>query len=92
MPHPEHAVDAALGPVGGRPLLEGLLALPAPRGHARQRLTGETTVDRARTAEPRQRLTGGATRSNESSISSSIIVGARLPSSVTVIQWRLFMW
>ena len=34
----------------------------------------------------------GATRSNESSISSSIIVGARLPSSVTVIQWRLFMW
>ena len=27
MPHPEHAVDALLGPVGGRPLLEGLVAL-----------------------------------------------------------------
>ncbi|MSO57924.1 MAG: phosphoribosylformylglycinamidine synthase subunit PurQ [Thermoleophilia bacterium] len=25
MPHPEHAVDPLLGPVGGRPLLEGLL-------------------------------------------------------------------
>jgi phosphoribosylformylglycinamidine synthase I len=27
MPHPEHAMDEALGPVGGRPLLEGLVAL-----------------------------------------------------------------
>ena len=27
MPHPEHAMDALLGPVGGRPLLEGLVAL-----------------------------------------------------------------
>jgi phosphoribosylformylglycinamidine synthase subunit PurQ / glutaminase len=27
MPHPEHAVDEALGPVGGRPLLKGLLTL-----------------------------------------------------------------
>jgi phosphoribosylformylglycinamidine synthase len=26
MPHPEHAVDALLGPTGGTPLLEGLLA------------------------------------------------------------------
>jgi phosphoribosylformylglycinamidine synthase len=26
MPHPEHAVDAVVGPVGGRPLLAGLLA------------------------------------------------------------------
>jgi phosphoribosylformylglycinamidine synthase I len=33
MPHPEHAVDAALGPVGGRPLLQGLLALA--RAHKR---------------------------------------------------------
>jgi phosphoribosylformylglycinamidine synthase len=31
MPHPEHAVDPLLGPVGGRPLLEGLVA--AARGH-----------------------------------------------------------
>jgi phosphoribosylformylglycinamidine synthase subunit PurQ / glutaminase len=27
MPHPEHAMEAMLGPVGGRPLLEGLVAL-----------------------------------------------------------------
>ncbi len=27
MPHPEHAVDELLGPVGGRPLLDGLVAL-----------------------------------------------------------------
>ena len=27
MPHPEHAMDEALGPIGGRPLLEGLVAL-----------------------------------------------------------------
>ena len=27
MPHPEHAMDELLGPVGGRPLLEGLVAL-----------------------------------------------------------------
>jgi phosphoribosylformylglycinamidine synthase len=27
MPHPEHAMDALLGPVGGRPLLEGLVTL-----------------------------------------------------------------
>jgi phosphoribosylformylglycinamidine synthase len=26
MPHPEHAVDPLLGPVGGIPLLEGLIA------------------------------------------------------------------
>jgi phosphoribosylformylglycinamidine synthase len=32
MPHPEHAVDPLLGPVGGRPLLEGLVA--AARAHA----------------------------------------------------------
>jgi phosphoribosylformylglycinamidine synthase len=31
MPHPEHAVDPLLGPVGGRPLLEGLIA--AARAH-----------------------------------------------------------
>jgi phosphoribosylformylglycinamidine synthase len=32
MPHPEHAVDELLGPTGGRPLLEGLVALA--REHA----------------------------------------------------------
>ena len=37
-------------------------------------------------------LRRGATRSNESSTSSSISVAGRLPSSVIVIQWRLFMW
>jgi phosphoribosylformylglycinamidine synthase len=26
MPHPEHAVDPLLGPTGGAPLLEGLIA------------------------------------------------------------------
>ena len=26
MPHPEHAVDPLLGPTGGVPLLEGLIA------------------------------------------------------------------
>ena len=26
MPHPEHAIDSLLGPTGGRPLLEGLVA------------------------------------------------------------------
>ena len=26
MPHPEHAVDPLLGPTGGRPILEGLIA------------------------------------------------------------------
>ncbi len=31
MPHPEHAVDPLLGPIGGRPLLEGLL--DAARSH-----------------------------------------------------------
>jgi phosphoribosylformylglycinamidine synthase subunit PurQ / glutaminase len=35
MPHPEHAVDEALGPVGGRPLLEGLLALARARKRAK---------------------------------------------------------
>jgi phosphoribosylformylglycinamidine synthase I len=35
MPHPEHAVDAALGPVGGRPLLQGLLALARARRRAK---------------------------------------------------------
>jgi phosphoribosylformylglycinamidine synthase subunit PurQ / glutaminase len=38
MPHPEHAVDAALGPVGGRPLLQGLLALA--RTHKRAKVAG----------------------------------------------------
>ena len=32
MPHPEHAVDPLLGPVGGRPILEGLVE--AARVHA----------------------------------------------------------
>ena len=31
MPHPEHAMDALLGPVGGRPLLAGLVTLAS--GH-----------------------------------------------------------
>jgi phosphoribosylformylglycinamidine synthase subunit PurQ / glutaminase len=31
MPHPEHAVDALLGPTGGRPLLEGLVGHAADR-------------------------------------------------------------
>jgi phosphoribosylformylglycinamidine synthase len=31
MPHPEHAVDPLLGPVGGRPLLEGLVAAARER-------------------------------------------------------------
>jgi phosphoribosylformylglycinamidine synthase len=31
MPHPEHAVDPLLGPVGGRPLLEGLLSAARDR-------------------------------------------------------------
>jgi phosphoribosylformylglycinamidine synthase subunit PurQ / glutaminase len=31
MPHPEHAVDPLLGPTGGRPLFESLLALAAAR-------------------------------------------------------------
>jgi phosphoribosylformylglycinamidine (FGAM) synthase-like amidotransferase family enzyme len=31
MPHPEHAVDAFLGPTGGTPLLEGLLAAARAR-------------------------------------------------------------
>jgi phosphoribosylformylglycinamidine synthase len=31
MPHPEHAVDPALGPIGGRPLLKGLLTLARAR-------------------------------------------------------------
>jgi phosphoribosylformylglycinamidine synthase len=35
MPHPEHAVDEALGPLGGRPLLQGLLALARTRKRAR---------------------------------------------------------
>ena len=34
MPHPEHAVDPLLGPVGGIPILEGLLA------SAREPVTG----------------------------------------------------
>ena len=85
MPHPEHAVDAALGSVGGRPLLKGLLTLARVRTRRRSAVT-------ARTSAPSRAACAGATRSNESSINSSIIVGARLPSSVTVIQWRLFMW
>jgi phosphoribosylformylglycinamidine synthase len=31
MPHPEHAVDALLGPTGGAPLLEGMLAAARAR-------------------------------------------------------------
>jgi phosphoribosylformylglycinamidine synthase subunit PurQ / glutaminase len=31
MPHPEHAVDPLLGPVGGRPILEGLVAVARER-------------------------------------------------------------
>jgi phosphoribosylformylglycinamidine synthase len=31
MPHPEHAVDPLLGPVGGRPILEGLIAAARER-------------------------------------------------------------
>ena len=31
MPHPEHAVDPLLGPTGGVPLLEGLLAAARER-------------------------------------------------------------
>jgi phosphoribosylformylglycinamidine (FGAM) synthase-like amidotransferase family enzyme len=27
MPHPEHAMDELLGPIGGRPLLRGLVVL-----------------------------------------------------------------
>jgi phosphoribosylformylglycinamidine synthase I len=38
MPHPEHAVDEALGPIGGRPLLQGLLALA--RAHKRAKVAG----------------------------------------------------
>jgi phosphoribosylformylglycinamidine synthase len=34
MPHPEHAVDPLLGPIGGAPLLEGLIAA------ARERVAG----------------------------------------------------
>ena len=79
MPHPEHAVDPALGSIGGRPLLKGLLTLARVRS-------------KKASAVPSAPDVAGATRSNESSINSSIIVGARLPSSVTVIQCRLFMW
>jgi len=31
MPHPEHAVDPLLGPTGGVPLLEGLVAAARAR-------------------------------------------------------------
>jgi len=31
MPHPEHAVDPLLGPTGGVPLLEGLVAAARSR-------------------------------------------------------------
>ena len=31
MPHPEHAVDPLLGPTGGVPLLEGLIAAARDR-------------------------------------------------------------
>ena len=34
MPHPEHAVDALLGPTGGVPLLEGFVAFAASRSPA----------------------------------------------------------
>ena len=30
MPHPEHAVDPLLGPTGGVPVLEGLIAAARP--------------------------------------------------------------
>ena len=31
MPHPEHAVDPDLGPIGGQPILEWLLAAARAR-------------------------------------------------------------
>jgi phosphoribosylformylglycinamidine synthase len=34
MPHPEHAVDPLLGPTGGVPLLEGLIAAARDRARA----------------------------------------------------------
>ena len=34
MPHPEHAVDSLLGPVGGIPILEGLIAAARERERA----------------------------------------------------------
>ena len=34
MPHPEHAVDPLLGPVGGVPILEGLIAVARERSPA----------------------------------------------------------
>jgi phosphoribosylformylglycinamidine synthase len=34
MPHPEHAVDPLLGPLGGVPLLEGLIAAARRRALA----------------------------------------------------------
>ena len=48
MPHPEHAVDPDLGPTGGQPILEWLLARPAPRtacrhdGRPKPRCTGRS--------------------------------------------------
>ena len=39
MPHPEHAVDPLLGPTGGVPLLEGLIAAARERRRGRDRLS-----------------------------------------------------
>jgi phosphoribosylformylglycinamidine synthase len=39
MPHPEHAVDPLLGPTGGIPLLEGLIARRAPTSQGEPALT-----------------------------------------------------
>jgi phosphoribosylformylglycinamidine synthase subunit PurQ / glutaminase len=38
MPHPEHAMDELLGPIGGRPLLAGLVA--QARAHERHMVAG----------------------------------------------------
>ena len=40
MPHPEHAVDPLLGPTGGVPILEGLIAA------ARERVAGSAVGGR----------------------------------------------
>ena len=47
MPHPEHAVDPLLGPTGGVPLLEGLVAA------ARERVSVAPSDGRARSAASR---------------------------------------
>ena len=35
MPHPEHAVDPLLGPIGGVPILDGLIVGGARSGRSR---------------------------------------------------------